>query len=1080
MENSMSKDKSENELRDRLLSDQNIFHAIYYVDSYIQNKELLSEEDLKLLDEIHDVFFDQSSTIRKVKAIINKLVNDEDYYLNIDVYFKPKKYEDKNKNIVFRPLHTANLLSQIAMVSMLQILIYDLKEDKKLIPSNMSRLIPDNFYGNRVDYSGNGIFKPWSKQYQEYIKCSNDCMYNCSKSKKYKYEVNLDLVNFFPSINPITLVNYLCSLLPKNSTPNDIELYKIVIKKLCFFKLGDLNEIEKIWYHSSNEVTDITFAKGIPQGLPHSYFFANLFMILVKEKYNSVFPGEMFFYVDDSVIFTNGNKGFINDETFSTDIEKLNNSFKEIDKKYKSNDLIIPKKYNYKDCDYEIRVHDMEGKSNFYDIDKAIKESGELYLHSLSRETSNLSFDLFTNISDDNLKSLERRTKAIVDVIDKEITESDNSDNRSESYVKKLVRYKKYFKYRAKILEYRNENNIERLFDSFNNLFNEIFNDVNQNIQRENFIDKFNDDILSSLLGLLLENSHNENKIEKELFERINKLIALIYDKNTSHSYLKKAYIDYYILKKNYIVTDKYNTLSKKVILALHTKSNLSKEKKFLTVKKIFGQRRNVSIKRLYRLLGIEYIGKYDGIVVKNNNEIIRMILNAIYSYVFGYIIDDSISLSKRIHSEISYSELRTLANLRNKSFNTEDFILNYKNYSLDEYNQTIDYSLLQVMPYFIKYVKDIKRIDNLILIHKYCCDTWKNGSKYLYFYTLHNQEHAVSLIKSSVQIIHKISYFKIKSFDYYILFSACYLHDISMVSFPNLEKFYIGNNQKADKIYTDFIKNLDVANSSETKKTLCNTFQEIELFFENDIRSNHAYNSAMEIRKFKELDFISKSDRELIARISNSHGSDSNVIYGAKSAGTTELINEKMLKILLRLSDLLDISRYRISKLILNHNLENINDTSRFHWLSHLITDGCQLETYYNESSNDKTFLSNHSITEKVILTVDVFLSQTTADRKKYKCKKIETATLDKKSNLKYILDCDKICDRPECNYLCKWFSIKNNYLFDELASLKYYLNAIVENYYQFDIEILVHPIEKTNITNKEFDYLTEYMNNY
>lgn len=291
----MSKDKSENELRDRLLSDQNIFHAIYYVDSYIQNKELLSEEDLKLLDEIHDVFFDQSSTIRKVKAIINKLVNDEDYYLNIDVYFKPKKYEDKNKNIVFRPLHTANLLSQIAMVSMLQILIYDLKEDKKLIPSNMSRLIPDNFYGNRVDYSGNGIFKPWSKQYQEYIKCSNDCMYNCSKSKKYKYEVNLDLVNFFPSINPITLVNYLCSLLPKNSTPNDIELYKIVIKKLCFFKLGDLNEIEKIWYHSSNEVTDITFAKGIPQGLPHSYFFANLFMILVKEKYNSVFPGEMFF-----------------------------------------------------------------------------------------------------------------------------------------------------------------------------------------------------------------------------------------------------------------------------------------------------------------------------------------------------------------------------------------------------------------------------------------------------------------------------------------------------------------------------------------------------------------------------------------------------------------------------------------------------------------------------------------------------------------------------------------------------------------------------------------------------------------
>ena len=47
----------------------------------------------------------------------------------------------------------------------------------------------------------------------------------------------------------------------------------------------------------------------------------------------------------------------------------------------------------------------------------------------------------------------------------------------------------------------------------------------------------------------------------------------------------------------------------------------------------------------------------------------------------------------------------------------------------------------------------------NLILVHKYTCDVWKNGSKHLYFYTLHNQEHAVDLIQNSLKIIRAIDY---------------------------------------------------------------------------------------------------------------------------------------------------------------------------------------------------------------------------------------------------------------------------------------------------------------------------------
>jgi len=90
-------------------------------------------------------------------------------------------------------------------------------------------------------------------------------------------------------------------------------------------------------------------------------------------------------------------------------------------------------------------------------------------------------------------------------------------------------------------------------------------------------------------------------------------------------------------------------------------------------------------------------------------------------------------------------------------------------------------------------------------LVHKYTCDIWKNGSKHLYFYTLHNQEHAVDLIQNSIKIVKAIDYIDISSNDYYILFIACYLHDISMVTFPNLDSIQL-DNYNTNKIYSDFV----------------------------------------------------------------------------------------------------------------------------------------------------------------------------------------------------------------------------------------------------------------------------------
>ena len=100
----------------------------------------------------------------------------------------------------------------------------------------------------------------------------------------------------------------------------------------------------------------------------------------------------------------------------------------------------------------------------------------------------------------------------------------------------------------------------------------------------------------------------------------------------------------------------------------------------------------------------------------------------------------------------------------------------------------------------FYSFVKEPVRIDNLIVTHKYICDVWKNGSKHLYFYTLHNQEHAIVLIQNIVKLINTIDFLKISSIDYYILFLACYLHDISMVKIPACDSFLL-DTDKADEL---------------------------------------------------------------------------------------------------------------------------------------------------------------------------------------------------------------------------------------------------------------------------------------
>ena len=425
--------------------------------------------------------------------------------------------------------------------------------------------------------------------------------------------------------------------------------------------------------------------------------------------------------------------------------------------------------------------------------------------------------------------------------------------------------------------------------------------------------------------------------------------------------------------------------------------------------------------------------------------------------------------------------QLRLLVYLRNRKFSLEKFKKIKNEFIQEEYLYYIDYSIMQVLGMFRTFVSIPEYIDNLILVHKYTCDIWKNGSKHLYFYTLHNQEHAVELIQNSIKIIRAIDYINIAQIDYYVLFVACYLHDISMVTFPELDSIQ-SDTFESNKIYSDFttdifneLKDSKLA-QQPVKKMLKDYYIKIDGFYESLVRDSHAKDSAREIRTRKELNFIDKAIREIIAEVSEAHGYSVNEVYKIKSVASSKLWSQKFIKIILRLADLLDMSNYRISTVVLDHNLNNMGAISRFHWLSHLITKGFEIETNYkldNSKKKSESFLKSQKVIEEIILKIKVEIPQFTKE-KSQRCKMMKLYHID--DNILYI-KCGEKCTGEKCNFLCKWFSIKNNFLFLELASLKEYLESLPDNYFKPQIKIEVNSSESNRLSPEQFKLLKKYV---
>lgn len=1106
-------------LKEQILSRSNIFSAIYCMESYVFEKGLLNtneivcslegriiaNNDLELYYALGDKF--NHKLIQDVISLcikrLTEILSSNDNLFEISVYFKLKSY-DKDNGLKFRPMHTARLIDMICMVSILICLMYDDKDKRNL--SDLSKLIPHNFYGNLPSTDVQYLFKRWQTQYKEYTQDVIDHCRTYQKNHRFLTEVSLDIKNFFPSVAPQFLYSYIIDKLFSTFEKEDEDTLKIAVAKLLYFKVSK-NNIEpwlNDYYNTEciNQVNEGEYMNcGIPQGLPQSYFFGNLCMIEVKNRLmkDDFFKGDAYFYVDDSVIYIQSS---LKSDSFKSKISAFNDEMEKFCKEKctvpKDLSGFFPQKYIdfHSQIEYTIRFHE-EGKSSFCHIDTADNHLGGF--ENLARETS-MASNLFWNLDEIDETISYKKCKAISEVIDKEIRklkEKETQDDTNEmnekdaSRLKMLKRFKKFYLYRVRMLNMKAE---ETSTDTLLHDFDKRFSVKSKTgIDLVSFFETNEEEIFQSEYRLLIDNF--SQKKAKEIADNVKSIehdILEVCDKDTNQKeseylYYQKDVMNSIAMKS--CSTDPYLSLKRWVKEEYKGIKGLHQERQFNDFS-------------LFLILEFDKILKnglwddnYMLFILNNSSEYQRRILNAYYSESIHVLCSDACSFVKSNSKKLHYTELRILIRLRNRQFNLDDFRVFVKSLNdRDVSNQMgIDMALLSVIGTFINTVREPEWIDGLVQTHRITKGLWYNGSKFLNSYTLHNEEHAVTLINQSVHIVKTIDYFVLKPIDYYILFLSCYLHDISMVIHPDMYMVSPSNTDILALISEQMLKMQDVVNKfkevdvkdnkndrlKDSWKFLISVFDSVYGYFENKVRNQHQLDSASFVLAKSDtlLKYLEPTLLSFVAKVSASHGWDVIDVYGLKSRAKNDIVSLKYLMILIRLADLFDVANDRVNYHLLRQNLNYLSLTSQFHWISHLVTDKLEFDADYKVSDSEKTSLNDRPITESLIVKLYLNVKYLTSKKMKNTCKGCDCSLIDNHIDIDIVGDEDYKCKQERCTLLCHWMMQKHQWLVQELSALKKYLFSVNNSMISTNVKFRLYFSNEMDLDSELFDCVEEHL---
>lgn len=1094
-------------VQQRITDKRNIYAAIYGMESFVFDKGLLDTEiavkttygetiaanDLELYYRLSDKY--NIPLIEQVVEIcgnrLSSILSNKDELFDIAVYFRLKNYEDGK--LSYRPLHTARLTDMICMVCILNVLMFDddLENGTRRL-SDLAKLIPHNFFGNIPSTDVQYLFHKWQKKYKEY---SENVINHCREYQQnhtYLTEVCLDIKNFFPSISPKWLYSFIVKKMHL-AHQDDLDELKMAVAKLLYFNIQPSNMVgwEAQYYQEGTaiEFRDFYMNCGIPQGLPQSYFFGNLCMIEIKNTLmkDDYFKGDAYFYVDDSVIYV---ESHYDEGAFNEKLKKLNKELEEISKKHQSEtsdvDQYIAKHYLefQKGLEYCIQFHE-EGKSVATPIDKTDRQYGLIAnLHAQTSMSSRILWEL--DELDDTISL--NKLRALNEVVSREIEKQSLKKlptHKVSSRLKLLRRFKRYFLYRERLLSLReNDDSYEALVMHFKEHFVKC-DDV------ERWFDQADEEIFSAEYRMLIQ--QGSVKAAEELCAQIKDLELNIINKATKLDVSANPF-PYYAKDATAAVFMKKYQRDEYGYLKRYARENYMGLKGLGSPKRL--DKFHQFIEDLHGDKTLPYTK--EGMILfvrKNTQEYDRKILNVYISELMSIEPSDTLIFARANARKINYAELRILAYLRNKHFNINKFVAFEGGVDKDDVSNqmAIDMGLLSALSIFITYVKDPARVDDLIRTHQITKGLWYNGSKFLYSYTLHNEEHAVTLINKSVELTNRIDYFNLKDTDYYILFLACYLHDISMVIHPDLHELssvkdlenhnFISEKmdemkEEVQKYHT--LKNGD-ARIKEAGNFIVTIFNEVYNYYEEYVRSRHAKDSAKFILEQEKLLFkyLEPTLLSVVARVSKSHGADVHEIYGPKSTAKDDVVSLKYLMLLIRLADLQDVANDRVNYYLLRQNIKNLSLTSRYHWISHLITDKIELETQYcTLPSKEGEEMPEQIIIETINLNLFLNFKQQIEVPERLRCRgcqchyEPDVIRIEIKGEEKPEYRCN-----GQCSILCYWMMKKHEYFINELVALRDYLNSVNNSLIKSEINFNIHYADEMKLDPDMFAYIQEYL---
>lgn len=384
------------------------------------------------------------------------------------------------------------------------------------------------------------------------------------------------------------------------------------------------------------------FNRGIPQGLPQAYLFGNFCMIDVAKTIAENIEGDAYYYVDDSVIYTNTEKN-----EFGDIVDSINKNLAERIKFNKN--LKLPSKrksdlflFNQKIREtYVVRIHryDVNSKTKISEI------SYQDYLSELARPASTLTFQLKSTFEDLEDETLRRKLEALLKYIHIKLKEAKGKS--LESQITLLQRYKKFYLYRLKVLDYRKDNKIT------DKTIRDYAIDYGLSPFRKCiFFKKLEDDIFIRDAQMLLKYTIDDKSKQDKILEFIRNFESNLENKIKNH-YFSKVFSQYpkFTEREN----SQYSTLEKviKKTVPPYLKSNSEKSKEkvegIINSESLYGELENYKTDDCFKF------------IFQNSTEFKRRIFNALTSYILNIPINDGFNLIKLDGRAIHYYELRLL-----------------------------------------------------------------------------------------------------------------------------------------------------------------------------------------------------------------------------------------------------------------------------------------------------------------------------------------------------------------------------------------------------------------------------------